>query len=402
MPFPYIVSGDHTWDDAYINQTAPDANYGGNVGLNLDARTGILGRTNKSVVMQIPLDVSDLPTTTVTSAYVTMFRDAMCTGCTPFNYPQTISIREVLTDVVESDVTWDSWEVPGAYGPLDVGPVLDTTIIPAGAVYGSGERFNVLEIIWRMISEGIDDVRLKLEPDCTPNTAGNCFTFSNWWSTEAQNIRPVLVLEFYGDVTPTATATFTPSPTLVATPTPTSTATATPTHTATSTPTGAFTPPATETPTATSTPVPVFVINEVMANPDSDWSGDGEVNERDRGVELCNWTAATIDFEDDYWLRFNGLASDPFNGIVQPGQCFMVWYELSGEAFRPATTGGTLSLVGPTGLLDVFTYPPVQPGQCVGRWPDGANSWVFLNRCSPGQSNGYWYSVPTPTPTATP
>ena len=148
--------------------------------------------------------------------------------------------------------------------------------------------------------------------------------------------------------------------------------------------------------------MPAFVISEVIANPNSDWNGDGEVNERDRGVELCNWTAATIDLNDEYWLRFNGLSSDRFNGVVQAGQCFMVWYELSGAEFRPMPTGGTLALVGPAAYVDVFTFPPQQPGQCIGRWPDGANSWVWLNRCSPGRSNGYWLTRPSPSPTATP
>lgn len=397
LPFPYIVSADHTWNDAYINRTAPETNYGNNSGLNLDARTSIEDRTNKSVLMQIPLDVSDLPTTTVVSAYVTLFRDATCPGCGSMAYDQEISIREVLTDVVESAVTWNSWEIPGAYGDSDVGPVQHVETIAAGQATAGGWQFNVLNIVRRIISEGIDNLRLKLEPDCEPNAAGNCFTFTNWWSSEAQNIRPVLVLEFSGEVTPTPTPTFTNTPTLVATPpTPTNT------PTATATPTGSFTPAPTATPTATPTPVPALVISEVIANPDADWNGDGEVNERDRGVEICNWTAAAIDLDDEYWLRFNGLRSDTFNGIAPAGQCFVVWYELSGDEFRPAATGGTLSLVGPSGLVDVFTYPPLQPGQCVGRWPDGSNTWIFLNRCSPGQSNGFWLTRPSPSPTATP
>lgn len=368
----------------------------------MDARTSVEGRTNKSVVMQIPLDISDLPAATVAAAELTMFRDATCPGCSPFNFDQIISIREVLTDVVESGVTWNTWQQPGAYGPEDVGPVVDTYTVQAGTVYPEGVSFNVIEIIRRMIAEGIDDLRLKLEPDCVPNDAGNCFTFTNWWSTEARNIRPVLAISFYVDATPTPTPTFTPSPTLVATPTPTSTATRTPTPTATATPTGAWTPPATATPTPSATPVPAFVISEIIANPNADWNGDGEVNERDRGVEVCNWTAAAIDMDDEYWLRFNGLASDSFNGIAPAGQCFMVWYQLSGANFLPAATGGTVSLVGPTGLLDVFTYPNMQAGQCIGRWPDGANNWVWLNRCSPGRSNGYWLTNPTPTVTPTP
>lgn len=388
------MSGDHTWDDTYVNKSAPDANYGNNNGLNLDARTSIEDRVNKSIVMQIPLDVSGLPTSTLLLAELTLFRDYSCPGCSPLPYDQQISISEVLTNVDESAVTWNvPWEEPGASGSGDTGPVVDVATIAAGTAYGDGVRFNVIEIVRRLIAGAVDDLRVKLEPDCTPNTAGNCFTFTNWWSTESQHIRPVLVLGYSSEILPTSTPTFTPSPTLVATPTPTSTATAT------ATPTGAL---PTATATATATPVPVFVMSEVMANPDADWNADGEVNERDRGVEVCNWTAAAIDMDDGYWLQFNGLPSDRFNGIAQSGQCFMVWYELSGSQFKPAKTGGTLMLVGPTGPVDVFTYPPQQPGQCVGRWPDGSNNWVWLNRCTPGQSNGYFLVNPTPTVPPTP
>ena len=392
QPFPFVVSGDHAWDDTYVNKSAPDTNYGSNNGLNLDARTSIEDRVNKSIVMQIPLDVSGLPTSTLVLAELTLFRDYSCPGCSPLPYDQQISISEVLTDIDESAVTWNvPWEEPGASGAGDTGPVVDVTTIAAGPAYGDGVRFNVIEIVRRMIAGAVDDLRVKLEPDCAPNTAGNCFTFTNWWSTESQHIRPVLVLGYSSEILPTSTPTATATPTLVATPTPTSTATAT------ATPTGAL-----PTATATATPVPVFVMSEVMANPGADWNGDGEVNERDRGVEVCNWTAATIDMDDGYWLQFNGLPSDRFNGIVQSGQCFIVWYELSGSQFKPAETGGTLMLVGPTGPVDVFTYPAQQPGQCVGRWPDGSNNWVWLNRCSPGRSNGYFLVNPTPTVTPTP
>src|SRR5574343_2036077 len=115
-----------------------------------------------------------------------MFRDVTCPGCGAMTHDQVISIREVLTDVVESAVTWNSFEVPGAYGPGDVGPVVDTLTIPAGTAWGGGEQFNVLEIARRMIAEGLDVLRVKLEPDCAPNMAGQCFTFTNWWSSEAQ------------------------------------------------------------------------------------------------------------------------------------------------------------------------------------------------------------------------
>ena len=50
----------------------------------------------------------------------------------------------------------------------------------------------------------------------------------------------------------------------------------------------------------------------------TDWNGDGLIDERDRFAEVCNWTGATIDFDDNYWMTYNGGATDLFNGEIRP------------------------------------------------------------------------------------
>ena len=412
VPFPDGHGPIAQWFDSYINQTAPETNYGNNQGLNLDARSNITGITNKSVVFQIPIDLNTVPiTATIVEAKLTLTRWDTCSGCGPMAYDQTISVREVLTNFVESEVTWNSpWEIPGAYGDTDAGPVVSTTVIERNWSAPLQWDFDITAIFADMLADGRNVLRIKLEPSCTPDQAGNCFTFSNWWSSESQ-FPPTLFVRFSGAVTlPTATPTFTATPTRVATETPTSTPTPT-VPTATPTPTGGGedpthtpTPTPTHTPTVTPTPTPQarLMLNEIVVNPDTDWNGDGRVNERDRGVEICNFTAATIDFDDEYYVTFNGLASDTFNGQLASNQCFMAWYELAGENFRPTLTGGTMRLIGPNGIVDQFIYGPSPYGKCVGRFPDSATTWTWANRCSPGRSNSYWLTNPTPTPTATP
>jgi len=410
VPFPDGHGPVPLWFDAYINQTYPETNYGNLNGLNLDARTSAIGGVNKSVVFQIPIDLNTIPlTATVETALLTLTRWDTCSGCGPMAYDQVISVREVLTDFVESEVTWNSpWEEPGANGAADVGPVVSETIIEANWSAPLQWDFDITEIFADMLADGRNVLRIKLEPSCDGGLANQCFTFSNWWSSESQ-FPPTLFVRLSGSVVlPTATPTFTATPTPVWTATPTPTATPTvpsptptgivPGLTATPTPTNTHTPTATPTPT----PRAVLALNEIIANPDTDWNGDGQVNERDRGAEICNFTAATIDFDDEYSVSFNGLASDTFNGILAANQCFVAWYELAGENFRPATTGGTVRLLGPSGLIDVFTYPAAPYGRCVGRYPDSSTNWTWLDRCSPGRSNQYWQTVATPTPTATP
>jgi hypothetical protein len=327
-----------------------------------------------------------------------------CTGCGPQAYDQTISVREVLTNVRELEATWNApWDVPGANGTADVGPVVSQTTIQANWSAPLIWEFDITAIFADMIADGRNLLRIKLEPDCAPSLAGQCFTFTNWWSSESL-YPPTLFIQISGSATiPTATPTYTPTWTPTATRTPTPTATPTEAATATGTPpTATPTRTPTPTPTVTPTPIPALVVNEiVISNPIQDWNGDGMANERDRGAEVCNWTAATIDFDDQYYLSFNGLPTDTFNGTVAAGQCFVAWYELAGALFRPATTGGTVRLVGPTGVVDQVTYPPVTTSACFGRLPDGGG-WRWLDRCSPGRSNYYWANNPTPTPTAAP
>lgn len=216
--------------------------------------------------------------------------------------------------------------------------------------------------------------------------------------------------------TPTSTASATPTATRTPTATPTSTASATPTPTATSTPTRTptptSTPTATRTPTATSTPtsgptptpIPGFVVNEVGANPDADWNGDGEVNARDRFVEVCNWTASAIDMNGEYFITVDGLASQRFGGGIAAGRCFVFWQGLGDDAISIAPTGGTVALMrNADQTVSTVTYPSASFGSCYARNPDGSASWAS-QRCTPGKENSWFETHPTPTitPTRTP
>lgn len=409
-PWQQTIGGNALWHDAYINLTLPDANTGNNSGLNLDARSSVSGPwpytyTNKSIVLSIP--VADYPlSATPVAARLLLKRDTACPGCAVGNnYDQYVLVRPILTPTInETSVTWNvPWEVPGAYGNNDIGGVYSVKVIPRGTPdpYGDYTEIDVLNVIEELLSTGIltDGIKLKLEPYCLPNAAGNCFTFTNWGSSESAD-PPSLVIEWRltgATPTPVATATNTPTRIPTATPTPTRTPTATGTP-PTATPTPA-TP--TATPTVTPTPRAAFVISEVLPAPAQDWNADGEINERDRFVELCNWTGSPIDFDDDYWLRYNGLRSSKFNGQVSSGQCFLVWY--GDYQFFPSASGGQLELINRDTIapVDSFTYPAVPGGLCIARYPDGSATWV-QQRCSPGKSNGYWLVNPSPTPTSAP
>jgi hypothetical protein len=394
------------WDDGTINLLEPNVPHGNRVYLQLDARTsGTPGPypytdTKKSLVFDIPLAGVLNAGDTIVAADLVLRRN--WPNEPPLNHDQRLSVRPVLTpDPSDTSMTWCyPWVECGAYNADDVGDVYNIHVIPAGTPDPIDDWYEIS--VLPLVTPGAASLKLKLEPHCTPNPAGNCYTYTEWISSEYVDFawRPFLRLQFQPGPTPTPTHTPTSTPTLLAT----ATATATGAATATLTPTPTWTPGgATRTPTptrtATATPVPGLVISEVGANMvNEDWNGDGLVDERDRFVEVCNWTGSRVDFGDDYWLTYQGARSDLFNGDIRAGECAVFWYDLSGRDFRPATTGGVYKLWHRTqGQLDAFTAVTSAQDRCYARYPDGSTTWV-QQRCTPGESNGYWLTHPTPTP----
>jgi len=374
--------------------------------LQLDARTsGTPGPdpytyTKKSLVFSFDVSAVLPVTATVTSAKLVLTRDLTAP---PMTFDQRLSVRPILTpDPQNSSMTWCfPWVECGLYFVDDVGPENGVYVVPAGTPDPIDTQYEIDFL--PLITDGMTQtVKLKLEPQCTPNPSGNCFTYSQWFSSEHIDFdkRPFAVVEYYG-ATPTYTPTPTNTPTLL--PTPTHTPTGGPTATFTPTPTwtpGGATATPTHTPTPTATPVFGLVISEVGASQvNTDWNGDGLVDERDRFVEVCNWTSTTVDFDDNYWLTFNGGKTDTFNGELPAGDCAVFWYDLSGHDFRPDPAGGVYKLWNRTqGQINAFTAVSSADDRCYARWPDGSNSWQ-LWRCTPGESNGYWLTHPTPTAT---
>lgn len=410
-PWIQTIYGDSNWDDTYINLAQPTQIYGLNTGINLDARTSVTGPTpytytNKSGVFAIPVD--GYPEGAyLTSGTLYLYRDTTCSGCVGNAHAQNVTVREVYQPVDETTMTWNvPWDEAGGYSDIDVSDAVATVVISAGTATPGYVAFDITGAVDQAISDSPSEVELikvKLEPDCTPNLFGLCFTFSNWWSTEKETNRPYVELRWnlQGGPTPTPTFTATPTPTLVHTATPTPTAVNTPTPTATWTP-GGSTPTPTPTGTATPTPVAGFVISEILPLQDNtDWNADGVLDRKDRFVEVCNWTGADIDLDDDYFVRVGSTDTDLFNGSVADGECFVVWDTLSGAGFTIPSTSSQVQLRSINAypqIIDIFTYPAVPAGLCIARYPDGSSTWV-QQRCTPGQSNGYWLTHPTPTAT---
>ncbi len=212
---------------------------------------------------------------------------------------------------------------------------------------------------------------------------------------------------------------------------PTSTTTPTPTPTPTVTPTLPVTVTATATPTASSTISPAapgsVLINEVVTDPQQDWSGGGfgpvpgagPVSDTDEWIELLiladglDLTAWTLELRD---------GSDVSGDLTEAGAFQVVRYLGAGSA--AATRAGDRLVLGNVrgsgtlnnavtvqlldshgGLIDAVTLGGGAPSgdadsaaeEAVARRPDGAGLWV-RQAATPGQANDL---APQPTPTAT-
>jgi len=148
-------------------------------------------------------------------------------------------------------------------------------------------------------------------------------------------------------------------------------------------------------------PVTGILINEVSAK--NELVKDDH-NDFDDWIELYNNGFFNIDLSKIF-IEFDGYKkiayrlakSEPC--ILKPGEHKLMWadgeideganhlpFELFGE-------GEIIRLYQPVGankmILDSFTVGAKYPKATIGRYPDGANSWVYMNKITPGETNEY-------------
>lgn len=158
-------------------------------------------------------------------------------------------------------------------------------------------------------------------------------------------------------------------------------------------------------------------LNEILADPASDWDGDGIVQFRDdEWVEIMNTGADPVD-ASEYWLKD---ADDSawrycFSGSLEAGETRVVWgseavawqrvtgQPLAGLSLNNA--GDTVRLYRVTGmdtvLVDLFEYPGHVgvDNRSAGRLPNGTGPWILFDALEPyggGQDPVGTGCLPTP------
>jgi hypothetical protein len=148
-------------------------------------------------------------------------------------------------------------------------------------------------------------------------------------------------------------------------------------------------------------PVNGILINEVSAKNELITDNHGEF---DDWIELYNPNNGDVDLskvfiEFDGYKKISQKLSKSDICVLKPGEHKLFWADgeideganhLPFELFGEGETIRLYQPVGPINLvLDSFKVGAKYPKATIGRYPDGANSWVYMNKTTPGEINEY-------------
>ena len=143
-------------------------------------------------------------------------------------------------------------------------------------------------------------------------------------------------------------------------------------------------------------------LNEILADPDRDWSNDGSVDSKlDEWLEVINTGSTPVDLgvyritdeSAGVAFRFNlsGLLAVGATRVVY-GSEVVTWQQANGvSAFGLSlnNSGDTVYLyravVGDTSVVDSYTFVSTQVSndRSVGRYPDGGETWAIFDALNP-------------------
>lgn len=141
-------------------------------------------------------------------------------------------------------------------------------------------------------------------------------------------------------------------------------------------------------------------LNEVMADPNRDWDGDGSYSFRDdEWVEVVNSGSGTEDLTGLFLADEMGGPVFGFEGSLAAGEVLVVygsdataWESANGESatgLRLGNSGDTVTLWRATSvdsvLVDAYTFADheAEDDRSSGRLPDGGSIWTLFDALNP-------------------
>lgn len=158
-------------------------------------------------------------------------------------------------------------------------------------------------------------------------------------------------------------------------------------------------------------------LNEILADPASDWDGDGEVDSKlDEWVEVINVGTSTVDLSrfrlsdesaGTEWRYVLGGTLAPGEVLVIYGSQVVAWQNANGvAAFGLSLNNGgdTVSLYeeagGSTSVADARTYTSIEVAddRSSGRLPNGGGEWVVFDGLNPYTGTAFTPTGCLPSP----
>jgi len=156
------------------------------------------------------------------------------------------------------------------------------------------------------------------------------------------------------------------------------------------------------------------LINEILADPASDWNGDGSLDAKnDEWVELINTGSNPVDLsryrvgDAVSWRYAPGGTLAPGQIVVLYGSDVVAWQQAHGVgAFGLSlnNSGDTVRLceigASDTTVADTWTYGSgeVRDDRSIGRRPDGSAAWVVFDALNPYSGSALPASGCMPSP----
>jgi len=142
------------------------------------------------------------------------------------------------------------------------------------------------------------------------------------------------------------------------------------------------------------------LLNEILADPASDWNGDTNVSSRDdEWVEIVNTGPGTVDLSGYRLAGLDGSWRYAFHGLLGEGQVHVIygsesyaWEVASGNpayGLRLTNSGSTIALwhltATDTTMVDCHAYEDHEAfdDRSGGRFPDGGPAWKLFDGLNP-------------------
>lgn len=134
------------------------------------------------------------------------------------------------------------------------------------------------------------------------------------------------------------------------------------------------------------------VINEFLADPGSDWDGDGWADYNDEWIELYNPRNTLVNLGSWKIDDTTGIGSPsysiPFGMVIEPKD-FLLFYRNSTEIALD-NYGDNITLMDETdSIADIYPYTTCSNDVACGRFPDGTENWNDYLLPTPGLPNQY-------------